>query len=273
MEDLSNDDVIHTKKDNLEYIQFKRLLEYKEVVHAFTLRAYDFDIGGNDTFLINKEQYIKNYRLLADALEIDYNNIVRPCQTHSSNVKVIEEKVNSISFFSEDLKNTDGLLTNNSNVIFSLSYADCMPIFLYDPMKKVVGNIHSGWRGTVSKIGQRAVNLMIDKYNCNPEDIICCIGPTIRKDHFEVKEDVKEIFYNKFNYTGKIDEIIKADLSNNSYYIDTVLVNRLMLKEVGLLDKNIIDSNICTACNSSIFHSYRVDGKLSGRNTAIMGLR
>ena len=273
MKDLSNENIIHIKESNFEYIQFRKLLEFKDLIHAFTLSTYNFDVGGNDTFLKNKEKYIENYKLLADKLKFDYNNIIRPCQTHSNNVKIVDEKESAISLFPSTLTNTDGLLTDKENIFFSLSYADCTPLFLYDPVKKVIGNIHSGWRGTVQKIGQKAARLMIEKYDSNPKDIICCIGPTIRKDHFEVKEDVREIFYKEFNYTGKINQIIFEDTLKNSYYIDTVLVNRLLLKEIGLLEENIIDSNICTACNSDILHSYRVDGKLSGRSTAVIGLR
>lgn len=271
MKDLSNKNVIHIKKKDIEYIQFRKLLEYKELVHAFTLRVNDFDIGGNSTFTENKDKYIESYKTLATELEFDYNNIIRPYQTHSDNVRVIEKRVDEINVFPEYLNNTDGLITSNTDIIFSLTFADCTPLFLYDPIKKVIGNIHSGWRGTIQKIGKKAVELMIKEYNCNPKDIICCIGPTIRKDHFEVKQDVEEMFRKEFSYTGKIDEIIIKDNINDSYYIDTVLINKTILKEVGLKDANIIDSNICTVCNSDLIHSYRK--KSEGRNTAILGIR
>ena len=126
----------------------------------------------------------------------------------------------------------DGLLTNKKDIVFSLGYADCTPLFLYDPVKKVIGNIHSGWKGTLQRIGQNAVKKMIKEYNCNPKDIICCIGPTIRKCHFEVDQDVRDLFYEEFKNYSQIHDIIqKKDVK---YYIDTVRLNKLMLQEIRI---------------------------------------
>lgn len=145
-------------------------------------------------------------------------------------------------------------------------------MYLFDKNKKVIGNIHSGWQGTVKKISKKAIEFMKKKYSCNPEDIICVIGPTIRECHFEVQKDVKDMFYNSFSYMQNIDNIIEYNEKTKSYYIDTVEINKNLLIEEGLLEKNIIDSKVCTVCNSNIIHSYRKDGKESGRNTALISL-
>ncbi len=114
---------------------------------------------------------------------------------------------------------------------------------------------------------------MIDTYRCNPKDIICCIGPSIRKCHFKAQNDVWEMFYNEFLYTKRINDIISnGNTGNSKYYIDTVLINKIILQEAGLKEENIIDSKICTVCNSDIMHSYRVYKELAGRNTAIIGM-
>lgn len=276
MIDLSNDVIIHKKGKDVEYLQFRKLLEYPEIVHCYTLSAHNFDISGNDTIEGNKQNVLNNYKNISEELHINYNNIIRPYQTHTDVVKNIEYSINEISIFPKNLTDVDGLLTSKPNIIFSLGYADCTPLFLYDPVKKVIGDIHSGWKGTLQKIGQKAVQKMIDDYKCNPKDIICCIGPTIRKCHFEVEVEVKDLFYKEFNYTNQINDIIqKGKIIDNKqkYNIDTVLINTLILQEVGLKPENIIDSKICTACNSNIMHSYRVNGKLAGRNTAIIGIR
>lgn len=274
MINLSNDNIIHKVGKEVEYLQFRRLLEYPELVHAYTLKANDFDIAGNDTIEEKKENVINNYIKLANELKFSYNHIIRPYQTHTDIVKCVTNSVSSISIFPIEYENVDGLITNKSEVVFSLSYADCIPLFFYEPIKKVIGNIHSGWKGTLNKIGQKAVLKMIQEYDCNPKDIICCIGPSIRKCHFEVKEDVYEMFYEKFLYTGKIDSIIhkKKDIEDK-YYIDTVLINKIILEEVGLKEKNIIDSGLCTVCNARFMHSYRKVGEHAGRNTAIIGIK
>ncbi len=157
--------------------------------------------------------------------------------------------------------------------MLSLTFADCTPLYLFDKNKKIIGNIHSGWQGTIKKIAKKAIELMKEKYNCNPKDIICVIGPTIRKCHFEVKQDVRDIFYKEFSYMNNINDIIKFSEKTNSYFIDTVEINKNLLKEEGILEENIVDSKVCTVCNSNIIHSYRKEGKEAGRNTALVVLK
>ena len=175
--------------------------------------------------------------------------------------------------FNDKFIDTDGLTTNKKDKVLSLTFADCTPIYLYDKKQKVIANIHSGWRGTVKKIARKSVKFMKEKCSSNTEDIVCVIGPTIRKCHFEVKQDVRDIFYNEFNYMENIDDIIKYNEQTKTYFIDTVEINKNLLKEEGILEENIVDSKVCTYCNSNIIHSYRKDGKESGRNTALICLK
>ncbi len=174
--------------------------------------------------------------------------------------------------FNENFIDIDGLVTDKKDRILSLTFADCTPLYLFDKDKKVIGNIHSGWQGTVKKIAKNAIKFMKEKYSCNPKDIICIIGPTISKCHFEVQKDVRDIFYNTFNYMASINSIIEYNEKTKSYFIDTVEINKNLLLEEGLLEENIIDSGICTVCNSNIIHSYRKEGKEAGRNTALISL-
>jgi len=173
----------------------------------------------------------------------------------------------------EKFIDTDALTTNKKDKILALTFADCTPIYLFDKNKKVIANIHSGWKGTVKKIAKKSVEFMKEKYSSNPEDIICVIGPTISKCHFEVKQDVRDIFYNEFKYMQNIDAIIEYNEQTKTYFIDTVEINKNLLKEEGIPQDNIIDSKVCTYCNSNIMHSYRKEGKNSGRNTALICLQ
>lgn len=175
--------------------------------------------------------------------------------------------------FNKDFYNIDGLVTNKKEKVLSLTFADCTPIYLFDKSKKVIGNIHSGWQGTLKQISKTAIQSMKEKYNCNPKDIICVIGPTIRKCHFEVQEDVKDMFYNEFKYMKDIDNIIKYNKETKTYFIDTVAINKNLLKEEGILEENIVDSKVCTFCDSNIMHSYRKEGKEAGRSTALICLK
>lgn len=265
---LFNKETVIIKNENIRYMQFKKLLEYKNIKHCFTLKP--LDVGSNDTYKEIKNIADKNYNDVCNLLELDSKNIVRPYQTHTNNVKKV---ITEIGIFPEELKDIDGLITQENNKILSLTFADCTPIYLYDKQKNIIGNIHSGWQGTIKKIAKYAIIQMKKEFNSNPKDIICVIGPTIRKCHFEVQEDVKSEFYNTFNYMKNIDKIIEFNKNTNSYFIDTVEINKELLKEEGILEDNIIDSKICTCCNSNIIHSYRKEGKQAGRNTALICLK
>lgn len=267
--DLSNENVVYIKNKEVEYIQFKRLLEYEDILtHAFTLKPLDF--GDNGNFKDKKDIVINNYKQICNELNIDYKNIVRPYQTHTNNVKKVGENK---GIFLEEYTSVDGLITNKPNNILSLTFADCTPIYLFDPNKRAIGNIHSGWQGTVKQIAKKSIEKMIETYGSNPKDIICVIGPTIRKCHFEVEDDVKEMFSNQFNCMEDI--ITKGEIKQGKqkYYIDTVKINKNMLMEMGLREENIIDSKICTVCNCNLIHSYRKEGKTAGRNTALIMLK
>ena len=274
--------------NGISYLQFTKLLEYEEIVkHAISLKP--IDISSNDTFnreltfkklstgehsISPKQQNaINHYQKLCKALNIDYKNTYRPCQTHTDTVKCVKDEEAGIC--TKEFKDVDALVTNKKDRILSISVADCIDIIFFDPVKRVIANTHSGWKGTYKLISNKTVENMVDNYMCNPKDIICCIGPSIRKCHFEVDKDLAEKFYEKFRYLSKIDEIIskgRQENGNQKYNIDTVLINKDTMLQIGLKEENIIDCGLCTVCNSDKFHSYRVDKEISGRNTGIITL-
>lgn len=262
---LTNDIIIHQNVDGTEFIQFIRLLEFPNLRHCYTLRKNGINVQINDG---DKTELINSYKKVANVLDINLEHIVKPHQTHTDKVK----NVNSVS---DKLEEVDGVITNRKDIILCTTSADCTSLFFYDDVKKVVADIHSGWRGTLKQIGKKAVEKMIKEYRCKPEDIICCIGPHIRKCHFEVEEDVMQLFKDEFQYTGRIDEMIEQSREVDGvqkYNIDTALINKIILQEGGIKKENIIDCGICTVCNSEYFHSYRVDRDLSGRNGAFIGM-
>ena len=113
---------------------------------------------------------------------------------------------------------------------------------------------------------------MIKEFECNPKDIICCICPSIRKCHFEVEKDVKDMFENEFKDLENLNNIIEEKIPNAKWNIDTVLINEMILEKQGLKKENIIDSGICSVCNSDLIHSYRVEKNGYGLNTALISL-
>lgn len=268
MKDLSNENIIHIKKDGIEYIQFKRLLEYKNVKHCFTLKPLNF--LGYDNYKENKKEVDDSYRIICKELSISPKDICRPKQTHTNRVEKIENGDEGI--YNPKFDNVDGLTTNMKNKALVVCFADCTPLLFYDPVKNVIANTHSGWKGTLQSIGVKTIEKMKKEYDCNPKDIVCCIGPHIRKCHFEVEKDVKNLFYNEFKYLDGIDKIIEYNKENNKYHIDTAEINKQLLVNIGLEKENIIDSNICTVCNNELCHSFRAEKEQSGRAITIMEL-
>ena len=258
--------------NGISYLQFTKLLEYEDIVkHAISLKS--IDIGSNDTFYEKEEAVYKDYEKICSNLNLDYKNVYRPFQTHTDTVKCVNNEEPGI--FTQDFRDVDALITNKENKILSISVADCIALLFFDPVKRVIASTHSGWQGTYKLISNKTVENMVDNYGCNVKDIICCIGPSIRKCHFEVDTEFAEKFYEKFRLLSNIDDIIsKGNLEDNNqkYNIDTVLINTTTLIQMGLKEENIIDCGLCTVCNSDKFHSYRVDKELAGRNTCLIAL-
>lgn len=256
-------EIIYQKKNGIEYIQFKRLLDYG-IKHAYTLKKDDID------FSKDSDKMIPSYKKLLSSLELDFDTLVTPMQTHTANVKCIER----IESF-ENLQDTDGLITNKKQITLSSKNADCILFLLYDPAKKVIANIHSGWRGTFKKIIEKTIMKMIVNYKCNPEDIICCICPSIRKCHFEVDEDVKQLCEKVFEFTNNTTSFIeKGEIKEGKqkFFIDTIEINKILMRELGIKKENIIDCEICSVCNSNEISSNRVEGKNFTRATAVISL-
>lgn len=279
MKDISNENIIHVKKDNIEYIQFKKLLEYSDILsHAYSI-GVDVNYRTNRINGIMSEEEIKisekSYKNLCKEVGFEYKNLVKPNQFHTDNIKIIDKKIqNNLPDFNLEFYNeTDGLITNKKDIVLSTTNADCILLIFFDPVKKVIANIHSGWKGTLNTISTKTVEKMIDEFKCEPKDIICCICPSIRKCHFEVDKDVMELFFEKFKNLNQIENIIEKSLDKEKWSIDTVLINKILLEQKGLKKENIIDSNICSVCNSDIMHSYRIEKEKYGLETAIIGLK
>ena len=280
--DLSNENVIHVKKNGIEYLQFKKLLEYEDdISHAYSLGIdRNFRTAKANKEKLDKDIYdktIEDYKHLSKQIGLDYINIVKSNQAHTDEVKIVKSKIkkDEPDFNLEEYTKTDGLITNKRNIGLSTTNADCILLLFYDPIKKIIANTHSGWRGTLQRISVKTVEKMRKEYGSNPEDIICCICPSIRKCHFEVDKDVKDMFEEEFQDLGKenLENIIEEKIKDKKWNIDTVLINQIILEKVGLKKENIIDSKICSVCNKDLIHSYRDEKEGYGLNTALIYLK
>ena len=294
MKDLSNKNVIHIKDKDIEYLQFRKLLEYEEVIrHAYAL---GLDIGFKTTTPDHKlaspermQLAKKSYKKLCSSMGSNDTHIVQANQNHTDIIKNVYKKVNinepDFSLAEEGIE--DGLITDKKNFALATTNADCILLLFFDPVKHIIANTHSGWRGTLQRISVKTVQRMVNEFGSCPQDIICCICPSIRKCHFEVGKDVKDMFQNEFSdleNTKFIDieessekiihltDFIEEKTENTKWNIDTVLINKILLQKEGLKPENIIDSGICSVCHSDIIHSYRIEKQNYNTETAIIEL-
>ncbi len=251
------------EEQGIQYLQFKKLLEYPEITHCYTLKSngkLNFSIGRQ-----SKQELEQNYQRICECMKLNSKTIMRPHQAHTDCIEVVEEI--------KELKDVDGVITHNSNITLFTTSADCTSLLFYEPIKKIIGAVHSGWRGTLKGISKKTVEKMVQTYKVDPSVVICCICPCIRQCCFEVDEDVKDLFLEKYSSLERIEEVIKKGKiieGKQKYYIDTTEINKQLLKEIGLKEKNIIDSEICTKCHPELFHSYRVEKENLGLNAALI---
>ena len=273
--DLSNENVIHIKDKDMEYLQFRKLLEYPEIKHLYTLGLEkDYRTVKANREPLDKDKYkqaVKNYEELCEKINESHIKIIQAGQTHSDHVKAIYKKEIQDSEKIERKEDTDALITNKEDIILTTTNADCILLLMYDPVKKVIANVHSGWKGTLQRISVKTVEKMKEEYGSSPENIICCICPSIRKCHFEVDKEVKDLFENEFKDINT-DDIIEETKKDEKWNIDTVEINKIILQREGLKEENIIDSNLCSVCNKDIIHSFRVEKEEYGVESAIIKL-
>jgi len=194
-----------------------------------------------------------NY-LLSSAKKMNLeNNLAYSSQVHSNSIAIVESPGRIGEY--------DSLITNNYGILLAIQVADCLPIYLSDKNKSIIGLIHAGWRGSKLGITRDTISLIKKDFHVSPTDIIIFIGPSIRSCCYEVGEEVAKKFDNK--------HLIRN--SNNHYYLDLVDVNLEQLKIAGLKNHNIRIDERCTSCSKGILHSFRRDGKRAGRNVCFIG--
>lgn len=254
------------------------LLEQTGIVeHCFTTR-----IGGvskgiyeslNLSFTRGDEDAAvrENFRRLAGAMKTDVSKFVFTDQTHTTNVRrVTAEDAGKGIVKERDYTDIDGLITNEPGLVLSTFYADCVPLYFVDPVHRAIGMSHSGWKGTVGKMGAVTITAMKREFGTEAKDLVCAIGPSICQDCYEVSEDVADAF--KEAFPGHADEIL-LDKKNGKYQLDLWRTNEIVLTEAGVLKENIAVTNICTCCNPDLLFSHRASHGKRGNLGAFIYLR
>ena len=218
-----------------------------------------------------EEAVRENYRRLASALDVDYDKFVFTDQTHTTNVrKVTAEDAGNGLTREREFHDIDGLITDVPGLVLSTFYADCVPLYFVDPVHRAIGLSHSGWRGTVNRMGKATIEAMQREYGSRPEELRCAIGPSICQDCYEVSGDVAVEFEQAF--AGHEREILLAK-ENGKYQLDLWKANEIVLLDAGVLPEHLEITDICTCCNPDLLFSHRASHGKRGNLGAFLCLK
>ena len=237
------------------YLTFRKL-DQAGVRHGFSTRMGGVSKGmfssmnlsyarGDDEASVDE-----NFRRIGQAIGFDEKKLVFSNQIHDTKIKTVgKEDCGKV------MTGMDGLVTDVPGIPLYTGYADCVPLFFFDPVKKVAALAHSGWKGTVGRIGEKMVMHMKDGYECRPEDIVAAVGPSICRDCYEVSEDVAEQFIKEFSAHPEEEFLDRKE--NDKYQLDLWKANEIILTEAGILKENLDITDLCTCCNSDALFSHR----------------
>ncbi len=277
---IHNDKVCRLQEKNgVVYVGFPKLLAHEEnLVHGFSTR-----IGGvskehlasmNLSFTRgdDRENVLENHRRFAKALEYDETKLVFSDQVHLTRFHKVTGKDSGKGIIREsDIKEIDGLVTNEPGIPIITFYADCVPLFFYDPVKKVIAMAHSGWRGTVERIGAKMTAYMEEEYGSRAQDILCAVGPSICQKCYEVSEEVALQFLDVFG-TSYGNELL-YEKQNGKYQLNLHKACEITLLDAGVQREHIDVTDLCTCCNPDLFFSHRASHGKRGNLAGVMMIK
>lgn len=252
-------EIVHVKDGDLEYIQFKILNELG-VKHCITLRHGGYSEGelsslnfrtlGQDKL----ENVLKNLEKVRNS--VGFSKVHKATQAHTDKVMIINDENESEYEFSKlNNQEYDGYIVDKPGIATLITTADCNPIIILDKKNRIVANVHAGWKGVINRIYINAIKLMQEKYGSNVEDLVICIGPSIRKCCFTSQEEsFKEKFTSVFGYS---QDYLEYDEDGVTFHIDLIEILKHEFRNVGVSDEQIHVAPICTRSSVEDFFSYR----------------
>lgn len=269
---------LHLVDGTVPYLEYPMLAKTGIVRHGFSTRLGGVSKGCYESMNLSftrgdeESDVRENFRRIAAAIGVQCEDMVFSQQTHTTNVRVITDEDRGMGIMRPlEYKDVDGLVTNVPGICLVTFYADCVPLYFVDPVKKVIGLSHSGWRGTVGKIGKKTIELMRSEYGCEPENILAAVGPSICQDCYEVSEEVIEKFRENFNEADWPDLFYRKE--NAKYQLNLWKANEIIFREAGITEEHIAVTNICTHCNSDVLYSHRTTGDKRGNLAAFLALK
>ena len=269
----------NVERGGVPYLSFKALEDTGMVINGFSTRLGGASKGRFATMNFSYSRkdgpadVLENFTRMADALGVERDRMVVSYQTHTTNVRRVTREDEGKGVIRErDYRDVDGLITDVPGITLVTFYADCVPLYLVDQVHHAIGLSHSGWRGTVRRMGQVTMDAMKEAFGTRPEDVTACIGPSICRDCFEVGEEVAEAFADAFDPKYR-DALYRANEKPGKYQLDLWKANEIIFQEAGVPKEQIHTTNICTMCNSDYLFSHRRVGEERGNLAAFLSIR
>lgn len=213
---------------------------------------------------------LRNRARIALALGVDLGNVVAARQIHGVNVAVVTEadRGKGALQWEDAVLDADALITASSDLFLLMTFADCVPIVLYDPVRGAVGLVHAGWKGTIGGIATRAVDTMVQTLGAEPGQIKAAIGPAVGPCCYEVGPEVIDAV----REAGLVADVL-ATKSSGRVHFNLWEANRAMLLAAGLREANLEVAAVCPACRTHLFFSHRGEKGCTGRFAVVAGMR
>lgn len=266
------------EKNGVKYLSFPALEKTGIVRQLFSTRKGGVSEGMFASMNLSftrgdkEEHVLENYKRIADVLGCELTDFVCTDQTHTTNVRVVGRADGGKGVVSKkDYTDVDGLLTNEPGIVLVTFFADCVPLYFVDPVKKAIGLSHSGWRGTVNRMGAETIRKMTENYGSNPEDLIAAVGPSICMSCYEVGVEVAEEFLRAFPKEEERKEILKRK-EDGKYLLNLQKANYFIMRDAGVKKEHISVTDICTCCNGGELFSHRYSQGKRGNMGAFLGL-
>jgi hypothetical protein len=260
-----------SKKGTVLYFESTTLKQHRFLIHAFCSRQRETTQGHFPSLNFSSREDEKiisqNWGILARAFRIPASQFLIVNQIHQDAILVIDDPEYVLS--QSTPSGYDAIITNQPGIAIGIKTADCVPIFLVDKVKRVIGVVHAGWKGTALKIVGKAVETFVEKFGSQPTDIHAVIGPAIRSCCYEVDDRVMESMKPK----KKESPFHQPCPEEGKWMIDLPLANKSQLLDVSIPEGNISMLGLCTFCRTDLFFSHRAEGANTGRQLNFMMLK
>ena len=243
---------------DISVLASEKFLGFPDVRFGFSYRqggvsAPPFGLNLSHNVNDSQENVRRNRAMFFGSLGIAVDRLAIPKQCHSTNAL----RAHAPGAY----ESCDAILTDRKGVFLAITVADCVPIFIFDPVKKAVGAIHAGWRGTTQEIVEKTIKKMESEFGSHAANLLAFVGPSARSCCYEVGYEVAEGFEKSF--------VVKRE---GKQFLDLKGSNVSQLCRAGIPEENLEISPYCTICNPELFHSYRRDKERSGRMMGVIGL-